>query len=68
MTVVIVLMTSCQVSEKWNVGPVSTPDQNDQHSPDKSPRAAENERGLAGEDAKSVFDHRKKVSLGDVFA
>jgi len=24
MTVVIVLMTSCQVSEKWNVGPVST--------------------------------------------
>src|SRR5437762_11028860 len=62
------LLTARMSSSNFNCTAGKYPDQNDQHSPDKSPRAAENERGLAGEDAKSLFDHRKKVSLGDVFA
>ena len=40
--------------------PGKYPDQNDQHSPDKSPRAAENERGLAAKMRKAYSITAKK--------
>ncbi len=43
------------------------PDENDQHGADEGPRAAEDDRGLVGEDAECVSNHLKKISLGSVF-
>ncbi len=44
--------------ERW---PSKYPDQNHQHSPDKSPRAAEHHRGAVGENTKRTANYAKET-------
>ena len=64
MTMVVpVLIISCHVSEKLNVGPVIEPDDDDEHSSSKCPCAAQNGRGMARENTECVPDDAKEIAV-----